>query len=259
MAPAPQHAILRNNKKRDHVDVVKEVVNDRYICRLASPDIFMDYDELIQSYWTTDRLAQIRAVIDETTLTSRRQNLSMELPVVVTHEVLDEPLTVTPTFVLTGPEDHQQSVIWPKVWTYGGAAFANPKLVEMAEGIVRAGVDRGLLREVTIWLLENCKTHEQAAFLLPGWRNILKRSQNFAVKGIGEKLHDGRPSGAMPTVPAHMRKKLRWAHVFLSTHEFIGTFDGDLYEGPYDPTKCTLRLNSGLTVWIDSQHSITIT
>lgn len=224
----------------DHHKMIPAAVNDHIIVKLKAEDRFISYDEVVSLMWDEHKIAQMKGFMREiiTTHFEGQRNLLINQLVTVANPALPEATTCTVGFKIHPPKEGMWP--WPAQWA-GTFSHPSPRLATVCQAVADNALDRGLLRKVTRWLLNNCKTHEQATWLFPSWATICRRSDVGEMRNIGVALTDISKPRILPPVPPAIRPMLRYLHTFMAGHELMGTFDKDPQRGHYD--LCTISLN----------------
>lgn len=248
--PTPIELFTGRKKRQnnDHHDMIKATVRSNYLPRLMPDDPYVGYDELVDCYWSEEQRRMIKFTLDECVDVNQidPQMVGYERMVHIEHPAFPIHFWVPVTLNIQQPSG-QPNKVWPK--TVHNINFRDrfsgvKRLDEVAERIAICALEKGLLREVTDWLLNNCQNHEQAAYLCPGWVALIRRA------GLDEQANavmDCTRPRNLPMVPPMMRMRLKWIHNFFALHELLETFDrrGPV---PEQGDMCKVYLAHNLTV-----------
>lgn len=216
----------KGHKKTDHADLIREVVNDHMLTKLAASEMF-SYEDAVGTLWSSKDIELVKKALSMSCPVGIN-NAVFAGSVTIEHPALPELFHHQINFRLV-PPTKGSCYVWPKEWNspekYVLRHDANPTMYAAMYSIAEAAINRGLLRMVTNWLLYNCKTHEQAAWMLPAWATICRR--HIHLRQIGQAISDVEKPRTLPPVPPAMRKMLKFMHMFLAGHELMGTFDND--------------------------------
>lgn len=215
------NAIFRHDSKRDHKDAILEALNDEMLIKLSPTDTTIAYEDVVCQVWDADTIRQVKAMAAIIAPPTYTKEVKLSQYVDVKHAGLHRQFDYRVNFTITAPSHGVH--FFPREWQHGAKGVQSDRTNAICDHVVEASIDRGLLRKVITWLADNCKTHEQAAWLLPSWATICRR--NNALRYIGHRIADVQKPRTLPAVPPDMRIALRWAHQFLATHELMGTFD----------------------------------
>lgn len=234
-------AIYRNEKKRDHRDIVKDAA--KAVCRKLPADVRqLSYDEIVDCYWSQNDRAQIKNVFDTLVANSRKmsQNFQISRRVKLENDALPLPLEVTIDVWVREPES-VDALLWPKEMMDQSDAYRIPipEVNEIVQGIAEAAFNRGLLTDIVEWLADNCKTHQQAAWLFPMWEVLLRFG---GMSTIANNCSSNTPQRALPPLPPFMRQKLRYMNNLMAAHMLMETFDKPTPQP--EPSLCTMTLAS---------------
>jgi hypothetical protein len=218
--------IIMRTLQRDYLSVIRRTEN-------------IAYRDVVKLAWdenTIDAVEKTAMLVDN--LSS--DNIGIDGNVSFCHPALP-PFTAEINFVLEPPSN--RVVLWPKNWGNHPNIW-DENIANKMNIVAGAALEAGLLKKLFQWLGNNCRTHEQAAWLFPFWATVCQQATEL--EETGHRVADAERPKILPAVPPDIRALLKYFHLFMAQHTLMGTFE--IQDKKQDPTMCRLRMMGEHTI-----------
>lgn len=221
--PTPIKVNTKTDQKQELREGVKRVLR---LVKLQHEWQFVSYADLVRTVWSQEELDHVEALrVKLGSVAFRNNSVECIGRVLLDHPALPYPATVDLSYKINHSRA-EAAKPWPREWLSADGDVhietAQQILGDTYQKLAYQAMDYYCIRQTLSHLTGCCDTYEQALYMFPHYRTVLKKS---AIPASLRDIEVTRAPGKLPTTSERTRRMMKHAHTLMAMHTLMGTFD----------------------------------